>query len=119
MIGGLMENETEYIDLVNVLMGSDQDGKIYILQAIKREDGLWLIPSWLENPSEGWKIPERIIRVDPSEYEELGGDYPAEYHTKHPVPRAVLNGQSRTVEGISYDVVERPDIRIQIPPGIH
>ena len=114
-----MTDKQEYIALVTVMMGSDQDGKIYTLEAIKREDGLWLIPSWLENPAEGWKIPERIIRVAPSEYEELGGDYPAEYHTKHPIPTAVLNGQSQTVEGIYYDVVEMPDLRVQIPSGIH
>ena len=101
------------------MMGSDINGDLNICDALLYEGSFWLVPKWIENPTEQYKSPARMIRVNESDYMLLGGDYPAEYLFKYPVPTPVLDGKSMSEQGVHYDVLSVPDIRISIRSDVH
>lgn len=80
------------------------DGYVVTCDGIAHEGKLWLVPSWLEHPTEPIAIPERIIRFDNFPYQEdLGGglDY---QNIQLPIPESALLGPMPP--GIEF--VDRP-----------
>jgi len=95
------------IRILKTLVGSADEGSIWKIDTIEYDGGLWLVPQWLEVPSEGVTMPARIIPIDvlPHQKTEQG---PADYLLTGPLPKSVLDGKTTT----GYVVVERPDIKI-------
>lgn len=85
----------------------------YSCDAIEYKGGFWLVPHWLEAPSEGYKIPTRIIRFDKHPYQK--DSFGADFLLNAPIPKAVLDGQTKD----GYEVIDRPDLKFYIPEGIH
>jgi len=92
---------------------------LFLSDTIEYEGKLWLVPEWLESPTEGYKIPARIICLSNLTFQKLGGTFPADYSLSVPVPKAVFDGTHQQPSTLGYVVVERPDIRFPIPRGIH
>jgi len=101
------------------IIGLDDSSDILLCDTIEHEGAKWLVPRWLEAPSEGWKKPQRIICLDPLPHQKLQGAFPAEYLLNDPMPRSVFEGRPRQQGERAYVVIEEPDIRIAIPRGIH
>ena len=98
---------------------SDGGGEIYKADTIEHEGKMWLVPQWLEAPSEGWKIPERIVLLDSLPHQKTLGSSFGDFVLNSPIPKAVFDGPIQQLQGSGFVVVERPDIRIPIPRGIH
>lgn len=84
--------------------------------AIEHEGKLWLVPEWLDYLEQGIAKPARIVRFDLLAHQKTslpGCDYVLNFQ----VPRDVLEGRSRSEGGISFEVVEAPDIQVRIPPS--
>lgn len=84
--------------------------------AIEHEGKLWLVPEWLDYLEKGIAKPARIVRFDLLPHQKaslLGCDYVLNFQ----VPKDVLEGRSRFEGGISFEVVEAPDIQVRIPPS--
>lgn len=93
------------------------DDGISHFDTIEYEGGRWLVPGWIDSQSEGWSMPERIIRVDLLPGGKAGASSAADFLLHDPIPRSLLNGQiPKELEG-RVSVIELPDIRIYIPRG--
>lgn len=83
---------------------------------LEHEGKLWLVPMWKDELAKGTATPERIIRFDLLVYSKT--KIPGiEYVLTTPIPKAVLDGHSRSVGGIEVEVVEHPQITVGIPPS--
>lgn len=98
---------------------ANNTSRIVIADTIEHEGKKWLVPEWLEAPSEGWKKPARIICIESLPYTRAPKNYPGDHLLTTPLSTDVLDGKSNTVEGVEIDVIEAPDITFPIPKGIH
>lgn len=106
--------------ILKTLVGLDSGGGLYHMETIEHQGKMWLVPGWLEAPSEGWKIPARIICLDPLPHQKLPqGDPYGDFVLNGPLHKSVCDGHTQLTAGYAYVVIERPDIRIPIPRGIH
>jgi hypothetical protein len=87
------------------------DGMVITCDGINHEGKLWLVPQWLEHPTEPIAIPERIIRFDCFQHQanlKGGLDY---QNIQLPIPESALLGPMPS--GIEY--VDRPqNLSVQI-----
>ena len=95
------------------------DGNIHRCDTIEYEGGLWLVPYWIENISEGYKSPVRIIRMDTLQFQRISGFGDSDFLLNDPIPKSVLDGQTHKQGSFSFVVVESPDIRVPIPSRNH
>lgn len=101
-----------------VTLSGTGKGIIYKADTIEYEGKMWLVPTWLETPSVGWKTPERIVCLDELPYQKASfGD--ADFILTNPIPKDVLFGQITDQSIFKSVVIIRPDIRIAIPKGVH
>ena len=81
------------------------NGELLTFEGLAFEDKLWLVPLWFEDKEQKASKPVRMIRFDNLPHEEskaTGHDY----ILHQPIPRAVLDGQTR--EG--YDTLWENEI---------
>jgi hypothetical protein len=105
--------------ILKTLMGfSDGDGTMFLADTIEYEGKYWLVPQWLEAPAEGWKRPARIVSLAPLKHQK--STMPGiDFVLNVPIPKAVFDGEVPTGSGAQYVVIERPDISLPTPKGIH
>lgn len=102
--------------IYKALVGLDaDDGNLYEAHVIEHEAKFWLVSGWLEAPSEGYKIPARLVSMDglPQQV-DLSAD-PAFLLTQ--VPKSFFDLGSTPAAGTAF--LDRPDIRFSIPKGVH
>lgn len=105
--------------MLKTAVGSD-DGAIYTVDTIEFEGGLWLVPAWLEAPTEGWRTPARIVRIDTHPHQRLDEPFgPHNVVLNVPVPKAVLDGRVRPTKGAKFEVRDRPALRLPLPGATH
>jgi hypothetical protein len=95
-------------------------GKAVMFKAdtIEYENKFWIVPTWLEAPSEGWKTPERIVCLNSLPHQKSSfGD--ADFLVNNPIPKDILYGQIPTQLKDKYVVIMHPDIKVLIQKGIH
>jgi hypothetical protein len=100
------------------VMVSDGTG-LHSIGAIEYENNIWLVPVWIESPHEGWKKPERIIRLRRDRFQSMPPGFQANFFVPLPIPKVVFSGRVPPELASEYEVVENPQIRIEIPKGIH
>jgi hypothetical protein len=92
------------------------DEKGYWVPTIEHENGLWLVPEWIETPYPKMPKPTRIIRMDTLGHMDLGhhsGDKSLRLLALNdPIPKAVLDGLPLQ-QGQRYDVVEAPQLFVR------
>ncbi len=91
----------------------------FLVDTIEYDGKMWLVPRWLEAPSEGWKTPARIVLLDSLDHQEIPAGDPADYLLKSPMPKDVFEGRIPKESEGEFVVIERPDVKIPIPRGIH
>lgn len=89
------------------------EGGIYKFDTIEYQGGLWLVPKWIDMPSEGYVSPMRLIRMDVLPHQRTPGG-PGDYMLNHPVPRAVLDGNVSPQSAKAFVVLEQPDLKIPV-----
>lgn len=93
----------------------EDSGSIAHGSAIKHEGKLWLVPQWLDTPSEQTTQPERIICLDGLPYQldgKLGGKT-FDYLLQRPIPTAVLYGPNPSQEAGGFVVELKPAIKFR------
>jgi len=101
--------------IVKTLVGTD-DGKIDSCDTIEHEGGLWLVPVWLEAPTQGWRKPGRIIRMDNLPHQNAPAGFQQQYVLNVPIPRAVLDGRTPPEQAHGFVVIDAPP-NIEVPLG--
>lgn len=94
-----------------VFFSDDQKGMIYWADTIQYGGRTWLVPGWLDNPKEGYRIPERIICMDVLRYEKTSWNR-ADFVLTSGIPKSVFDGQLPPELKDKYIIIEKPDIRI-------
>ncbi len=94
-------------------------GKIFEIDTIEYDGKMWLVPYWLEAPSEGWKTPARIILLDSLDHQAAPAGFEADFLLKLPMPKDVFEGRIPKKSEGEFVVIERPNVKILIPRGIH
>lgn len=84
------------------------------MDTIEYQGKLWLVPKWYESPTEGWRMPERIICLSNLAHRDLRGmDQSADFGMNVPIPKFVLWGPIPEKPTGGYTVVARPPLRIR------
>ena len=91
----------------------------FLIDTIEYDGKMWLVPRWLEAPSEGWKTPARIILLDSRDRQTAPADFEADFVRRSPIPKDVFEGRIPKGSEDEFVVIERPDVKIPIPRGIH
>ena len=108
--------ELRPMQILRTMTGAgDDSGAIVLMDTILYEDKLWLVPEWLSPQDGGWQTPVRIVCIHGLQYEDISDSkMQGDYLLTYPVPKSVLDGETDTVEGHKYTVIERPEIRFQV-----
>lgn len=94
-------------------------GNLWLVDTIEHEGELWLVPGWLEAPHEGWKSPKRIICLSRMQHQATPEHPRYQFATREPLPTSVYEGLAQSSEEAGFLVVEAPNIRFEIPKGVH
>ena len=96
-------------------VGLADGAQIRLCDTIEHRGELGLVTAWIDNPSEGWSMPLRIIRLA-----TLGYRPPSQagqpYFAIRPVPTALLDGDVSPEIASEYGAIEHPDIRLPYQP---
>jgi len=99
--------------IYKVLVGLDDGGMSYC-DGVEYDDIIWLVPRWIDRPQDGYRTPERMIRVDQFEHQIFPPPSPIDIAMNEPVPRALYDGAlTPALEG-KYQFYDRPDFRYEL-----
>ena len=97
-----------------------EDGVQATCSAVVYQGTIWLVPTWLPFPTEGYAKPERMIRLDQFRFQHfdppvsgpppLGG---ADFAVNDPLPRALFDGELSLQLTAQYIVLDKPDARFR------
>jgi hypothetical protein len=97
----------------------EDGGDLLQCDTIEYEGKLWLVPEWLEVPTQRMTMPTRIIGLDRSLFQKPSPKYPVDYFLSCPLPKAVFYGQIPTELKEQVVVIERLGIKILAVGGLH
>ena len=104
--------------ILKTIIGIEGESVMLKADTIEHDGKLWLVPKWIELPTEGHKTPARIICLDTLQYQKAPPAY-ADFALTAPMPRVVLEGHDPAPAERGYLVVEMPDIRVPMRRDVH
>lgn len=90
---------------------------IYAMDVIEYRDIAWLVPTWLEAPSAGYKTPERIVRLDAFPHQVTPGSPFGDFLLTQPLPKGVFFDPAPLKEAHWLSFEMSPDIRVDTRAG--
>jgi hypothetical protein len=102
-----------------------EDGTLAHCGAVEHEGAIWLVPTWLPFPDEGYTKPERMIRLDQFQFRRhdpplRGGNFEgANYTINDPLPKALLTGELSQQLKSRYVVLDKPDAKFRVGGKLH
>jgi hypothetical protein len=97
------------MQIFKALVGSD-DGKIYKVDTIHHEGGLWLVPRWLDVSAKRETKPARLIRMDLLPYQQIESSQPADFVLNGYMPKALFDFDAPLKSTLGFEVMELPEI---------
>lgn len=77
------------------ISGLPDEGQMRTLGAIQHAGNWWIVASWLQSPAGGSPVPERLVRLDGLQFQEMQGkDY--RFQLLQTLPKSVLDGRPQT-----------------------
>ena len=101
-----------------VFFSDDTQGNIYTCDTIEYEGRMWLVPHWLESPSERMRMPVRIVLLDVLPHQKTPGSPFGDFVLNQGISKAVFEGRVLPTPESGLVVVESPKIKIPIPPVV-
>jgi hypothetical protein len=93
------------------------DGKIYWIDTIEHEGGLWLVPKWLATTYPQMYKPARMIQMDTLAHNLVDYDFQRSglklYAIDDPIPKAVLDGAIQSSPGQRFVVLTELELLIR------
>lgn len=78
---------------------------ILLIDVLQADDGMWLVPEWLESKEDKLQTPARAIRLDRLQHQMVGVGG-ADIVVNQDIPRDVLEGRATSADGVHYEVVD-------------
>jgi hypothetical protein len=78
------------------------------MDVIEHAGTFWLVPEWLENRVEKWRMPARIVSLDGLKHQRTTGSPFGDFVVNEPLSEAVLSGRAQPTKGSRYRVLENP-----------
>jgi hypothetical protein len=97
---------------------ADTTHTIVQMDVIEHAGQFWLVPEWLDNPTQRVSMPLRIVSLATMSHQRTEGAA-QEFVVNDPVPKLVFDGQIPPEQSDKFVVVELPDIRIPLAPRYH
>ncbi len=88
--------------------------EMVIADTIEFEGKLWLVPKWLEYPEERCSRPERMVRIDQFDHQEMKG-WAAQVLLRTPIPTVVLRGAIGAQMPAGFEIRFQPDVSLPWP----
>jgi hypothetical protein len=86
--------------------------------AIEHEGRMWLVPTWLPFPGEGYTKPERMIPIDQFQHQLIeAGNGDQTVMINVPLPRSLFDGLLSPELKARFGVLERPEAKFRMAPG--
>jgi hypothetical protein len=106
--------------IYKVLVMTEDPAHLSSCTAIMHNEKLWLVPQWLDNPTEQTTKPERIICVD-GMYQPGGkvGHGSFDFVLNVAIPKAVLEGPIQSQIIGNFVVIGLPNIEFRMKARIH
>jgi len=98
------------VKIRKTIVGFDDSNSLLAVDTIEYEGKLWLVPKWLESPTEGWRQPAHIICLTTLPHEKWGD----RFLLRCPMPRAVFDGRRQQETKGEFVVVNLPDVRLPL-----
>jgi hypothetical protein len=97
--------------ILKTRVASAGDNRIFSVDTIEHQGGLWLVPQWTGSTTAGVRRPMRIIRIDLLRYQKPGPKG-YDYLLNDPVPIGILFGQPAPQETQGFLVITQPDMSL-------
>lgn len=91
------------------------ENTVQTIDGLEFDGKLWLVSMWGDYPKEKISKPMRMIRFDLLEHSALQNPNPHHFVLTHPIPKAVLDGQSSD----GYEILEGNQITFGFPFSPH
>jgi hypothetical protein len=103
------------VRLFKALVWVEGNSQLLTCPAIEWESRVWLVPRWIEMPSEGYGKPERLILMEQFQHQKIPDGNPADFAVNVPIPRDLFDADPIPPEAKArYVVVEKPDIKLRL-----
>ena len=100
--------------LVDVFDGPE--GMTALFDTISWQGQLWLVPRWQLGKTEGNRRPVRIVRPKLFRFERSSHPRHGEdYSLACVVPKAILDGEQVSGNGVEFEIVEDPEFESPVP----
>jgi len=100
--------------ILKAAVSIEGENETCICDTIEHKGKLWLVPGWIEKPLEGYSRPARIICLSLLPHQKRGANFPVQYVLSKPIPKSVLDGQIPKKPKFFFQIVEAPDIFLDI-----
>ena len=89
-----------------------EDGSQRVCDTIQHDGKLWLVPAWVDDASQPYSRPVRLIGMSGLKYWSMPMHSAVDFVVEDRVPEAILQGTALTEPEVPYVILERPDVRI-------
>jgi len=99
-----------------VMISIQDDNGIYDQDVVEREGAWWFVEAWLDSPSEGYRIPTKVISIGRPRRQRLTGRSDGvEWVLNDPVPKEIAEYRAPLGGEELFVVLEQPDWRFALP----
>jgi hypothetical protein len=92
----------------------DGTGAVCSMDTVEYQGEFWLVPSWLEAPWNGWRMPSKIVSLSRLGYEHTPDNSLGDFKLLIALEPSSLTDSVETLQANGYVVRERPDIRLPL-----
>jgi len=111
--------------LYKIIVGFE-DGVMGTCAGIDHGGAVWLVPSWLPFPEEGYAKPERMIRLDQFQFQTFdppatgpGQMAGADFAVNDSLPKVLFFGEPSRQQRRRYGILMRPDLKFRTGGNLH
>jgi hypothetical protein len=108
------------MELIQVLVGMDDVGTVFIGDALRVGGAIWLVPAWYEDTDGQRRKPVLAIRLPSQHCQPAPEGMPAHVLYAEPLPKAatadLTGGRARAA---GFDVSREPEWWMPLPGGRH
>lgn len=91
------------------------DAAAYVMDVVKHEGTLWLVPEWLAGNSRTHRLPVRMVSLANAKVQRTANGLPATFVVSDAIPRSIFDGSAPIDQRQKYDVRDYPDLAFPFP----